>query len=552
MPSAIIGELLAGDLDGVLERGDLWQCLDCLTCYERCHSRLGMAEVFQTLKELAQEQGNGARAGAVGLRPVRRARASLGEPREAAREKLGLAALPARRWRGAARHPREAARPRKSVRDERRGRRAQPRDAGRRAATAALRRAAGALGGPGARPDFGPRPRYREESEQRILGGCGLMGVCDQSGARMSGELALRSMASMHDRGNGLGGGFAGYGIYPELPHLFCFHLLYNDDVGQGRHRVLPARSTSVVVMDEPIPTKPIRGIEDEPILWRYFLDIAEERLAETQLSRRGLRGPRGHGHQHPRRRGVRRLLGQEHGRVQGRGLPRGDRGVLPHRRVPGLDLDRPRPLPHQHPGLVGRGASLRPARLLHRAQRRDQLLRHQPSATWRCSATSAPCSTDTEVVTYLFDLMLRRHGLPVEIACKALASPFWKDIDLHARGAAQALHRPARWSTAPALLNGPFAVVLGMDDGMVALNDRIKLRPLVAARRRRRRLRGQRGVGHPRDLPAAGRELDAPGGRAGGGPGQREGPAEGHRPDAAERRAAAGGPASTASRGWL
>ena len=32
------------------------------------------------------------------------------------------------------------------------------------------------------------------------------------------------------------------------------------------------------------------------------------------------------------------------------------------------------------------------------------------------------------------------------------------------------------------ALLNGPFAVVLGMADGMVALNDRIKLRPLVAA----------------------------------------------------------------------
>ncbi len=35
-----------------------------------------------------------------------------------------------------------------------------------------------------------------------------------------------------------------------------------------------------------------------------------------------------------------------------------------------------------------------------------------------------------------------------------------------------------------PALLNGPFAVVLGMAEGMVALNDRIKLRPLVAARK--------------------------------------------------------------------
>jgi glutamate synthase domain-containing protein 1 len=34
-----------------------------------------------------------------------------------------------------------------------------------------------------------------------------------------------------------------------------------------------------------------------------------------------------------------------------------------------------------------------------------------------------------------------------------------------------------------PAMLNGPFAIVLGFNGGMLALNDRIKLRPLVAAR---------------------------------------------------------------------
>ena len=32
------------------------------------------------------------------------------------------------------------------------------------------------------------------------------------------------------------------------------------------------------------------------------------------------------------------------------------------------------------------------------------------------------------------------------------------------------------------ALLNGPFAIVFGYSKGMVAMNDRIKLRPLVAA----------------------------------------------------------------------
>ncbi|MBC7131466.1 hypothetical protein H5T51_09725 [Candidatus Bathyarchaeota archaeon] len=33
-------------------------------------------------------------------------------------------------------------------------------------------------------------------------------------------------------------------------------------------------------------------------------------------------------------------------------------------------------------------------------------------------------------------------------------------------------------------LLNGPFAIILGFNGGMVGLNDRIKLRPLVAARK--------------------------------------------------------------------
>jgi glutamate synthase domain-containing protein 1 len=89
---------------------------------------------------------------------------------------------------------------------------------------------------------------------------------------------------------------------------------------------------------------------------------------------------------------------------------------------------------------------------------------------------------TDTEVAAYLFDLLLRRHELPLQLACAALASPLWVEIDRMAeeeRELAQAL----RMVYGPAMLNGPFAIVLGFNGGMVALNDRIKLRPLVAAR---------------------------------------------------------------------
>ncbi len=38
---------------------------------------------------------------------------------------------------------------------------------------------------------------------------------------------------------------------------------------------------------------------------------------------------------------------------------------------------------------------------------------------------------TDTEVVAYLVDLLVRRHGLDVDIAVRALAPPpYWEEID--------------------------------------------------------------------------------------------------------------------------
>ncbi len=93
LPSAIMGELLAGDLEGILERGDIWRCSDCLTCYEHCHSRMGMADVFQRLKWLAQEEGKVP----VAVRSNYQTFADtgmLGTPRSTAREKLGLPSLP--------------------------------------------------------------------------------------------------------------------------------------------------------------------------------------------------------------------------------------------------------------------------------------------------------------------------------------------------------------------------------------------------------------------------------------------------------------------------
>jgi heterodisulfide reductase subunit C len=58
-PTEIIGDLVRGNLDGVLEDGQLWKCLECYTCQEMCHSRIGMADTFRKLKELAMAAGTG-------------------------------------------------------------------------------------------------------------------------------------------------------------------------------------------------------------------------------------------------------------------------------------------------------------------------------------------------------------------------------------------------------------------------------------------------------------------------------------------------------------
>ena len=61
------------------------------------------------------------------------------------------------------------------------------------------------------------------EGDVRIPSGCAIAAVISKEGKRMSGESIIDAMRPMHDRSNGLGGGFAAYGIYPEYKDLYAF-----------------------------------------------------------------------------------------------------------------------------------------------------------------------------------------------------------------------------------------------------------------------------------------------------------------------------------------
>ncbi|MBE0476389.1 MAG: hypothetical protein IBX62_04735 [Coriobacteriia bacterium] len=92
-PTEIVGDLVRGHLDDVIAGGGLWKCLECYTCQELCHSRIGMAGTFRKLKELAMSAGSGPDPVSAAYRQFLEA-GVLGKPKESARRKLGLDPLP--------------------------------------------------------------------------------------------------------------------------------------------------------------------------------------------------------------------------------------------------------------------------------------------------------------------------------------------------------------------------------------------------------------------------------------------------------------------------
>jgi heterodisulfide reductase subunit B len=92
-PTEIIARLLRGELDAILEEGQLWKCVECYTCKELCHSDIGMAETFRKLKELAAAEALGPDSVAAAYEQFLET-GMLGKPKAGARKKLGLEPLP--------------------------------------------------------------------------------------------------------------------------------------------------------------------------------------------------------------------------------------------------------------------------------------------------------------------------------------------------------------------------------------------------------------------------------------------------------------------------
>lgn len=322
---------------------------------------------------------------------------------------------------------------------------------------------------------------------ERNISGCGLSAMMSRRGNLVNGDAIIRSIGLLHERGNGLGGGFAVYGCYPQYPNEFALHLMYYSGRAQEEaERFLDEQFE--LVHEEQIPTRPVEGVDPStaPVLRRYFLHPKPLKLVESMLP-----CPEDY---------VLRAVMDINVRIDGAYVFSSGKNMGAFKAVGSayqvgrfyrldeyqgyiwIAHDR---FPTNTPGWW---AGAHPFTMLDFAVVHNGEIssyginkRYLEQFGYQCTLR-----TDTEVMAYILDLLLRRHRLPLDVACAVMAAPFWKDIDaLEAEHPEQAeLYRTLRLVYAGALVNGPFAIVFGHRRGMVGLNDRIKLRPLVAARK--------------------------------------------------------------------
>ncbi|MFZ3063056.1 MAG: glutamine amidotransferase family protein [Actinomycetota bacterium] len=319
---------------------------------------------------------------------------------------------------------------------------------------------------------------YRFEKD---ISGCSLSGFMSRNRHRISGEDIIVSICNMNDRCNGLGAGYAAYGIYPEHKDYYAFHMLFNDIKCKEQTEHFLNENFAIKVEEE-IPTQKARSIVNPPILWRYFARADEDRLRESELEEDDFVVD-----------AVMRInatiegayvmsSGKNMGAFKAVGYPE-DVGTFyrldEYKAWTWISHGR---FPTNTPGWWG-GAhpfTLLDWAIVHNGEISSYGInkRYLEMFGYHCTLM-----TDTEVTAYLFDLLLRKHKLPIDVAVLALASPFWVQID-HLSNAKKELLRAIRLVYGSALLNGPFSFILGHNGGMIGLNDRIKLRPLVAAKK--------------------------------------------------------------------
>ena len=316
------------------------------------------------------------------------------------------------------------------------------------------------------------------EGQVRIPSGCAIAAVISKEGNRMSGEMIYNAMKPMHARSNGLGGGFAGYGIYPEYKEFYALHMFFDSRATRKDCEVF-LKERFEIVKSEIIPTRTIPAITDEPIIWRYFVAPLKSLLTSMQLDEKEFVA-----------RTVMKIntemkgayvfsSGKNMGTFKAVGFPE-DVGIFYKlEEYEGYAWTAHGRYPTNTPGWWG-GAhpfTLLDWSIVHNGEisSYDANRRFIEMFGYKCTL-----QTDTEVITYIMDYLIRVQGLTLGEAASVIAAPFWSTIAGKTDLADKDKHTFLRTVFPSLLITGPFSIVLGFNGGLMALNDRLKLRSMV------------------------------------------------------------------------
>ena len=317
----------------------------------------------------------------------------------------------------------------------------------------------------------------KREGEIRISSGCAISGIFCRDGRRISGEAIRKSIAVMHNRSNGLGGGFAGYGIYPQYSDKYALHIFYSDFAAREETERMLDQYFDIINLSK-IPTRQVDAIRDVPLIWRYFVSPIPHRIQDSQLDE----------DEYTAQAMIRISCavkgayvvsyGKNMGVFKAVGYPEDVARFYRLEDYSGYAWTAHGRYPTNTPGWWG-GAhpfALLDLSVVHNGEisSYDANRRAVEMYGYSCNLL-----TDTEVITYILDYLTRKEGLTLEECANVIAAPFWSTIALKDKDEADRLSY-LRKMYSSFLITGPFSILVGFTGGMMALNDRLKLRSLV------------------------------------------------------------------------
>lgn len=316
-----------------------------------------------------------------------------------------------------------------------------------------------------------------KEGQIRIPAGCAISGVISRSGAGICGSEIVKSIATMHDRSNGLGGGFAGYGIYPQYKDHYAFHIFYDNAAARKACEDFLDEHFDIVNLSK-IPTRKHPAILGEPLIWRYFVRPLHTKLESSQLDEEEFTAQC-----------VIRInaeiegafvfsSGKNMGVFKAVGYPEDVGAFYRLDEYEGYCWTAHGRYPTNTPGWWG-GAhpfAMLDYSIVHNGEisSYDANRRFIEMYGYKCTLL-----TDTEVITYIIDYLNRKKGLTLQETAEVIAAPFWSEIEKMSPEEKRK-YTYFRNAFSSLLITGPFSILLGFTGGMMALNDRLKLRSMV------------------------------------------------------------------------